>query len=111
MTDLLRTIRLGLYFLALPLVATISASAHSWVDGGEPVTALPMVFALTSPNSPGPPSASLLARSLTQSSHVVQLDENGFVNGRVVAQQADRELSADKVSTLPGFQSLIMFRA
>ncbi len=76
MTDLWKTIRLGLYVFALPLVATAAASAHQWMNDSSP---------LTVPEAPIATTVSDGSAIITLRDHSITLDTDGMVKGRLVS--------------------------
>ena len=83
MKDFWKTIRLGLYVFALPLVATAAASAHQWITDADQIKV---------PELPATVSIADGAQAATLRQHTIQLDRDGVVHGRVVIiDQESRE--------------------
>lgn len=82
MNDFLKTLRLGFYVCALPLVATAIVSAHSWASpsGLDETNLLETIVASTS--EIGQPVADVVPGV----SHVLNIDAGGGVSGRLLIQ-------------------------
>lgn len=76
MNDLWKTVRLGVYIFALPLVATAAASAHQWMTDANPVSVADLPVAATVVD--GQSVDNLRAHIITQNS-------DGVVKGRLVS--------------------------
>ena len=75
MKDVWKTLKLGLYVIALPLVATAAASAHQWITNNEPVTEISVPTAVV--------SSSTVARVNAIRNHTVTLNDEGEIQGRI----------------------------
>ncbi len=76
MKDIWKTIRLGVYVFALPLVATAAASAHQWMTDSSPVQVVDLPVATTV-------SDGHVINSLRQ--HTITSDQDGIVRGRLIS--------------------------
>jgi hypothetical protein len=76
MKDIWKTIRLGVYVFALPLVATAAASAHQWMTDSNPVQIADLPVATTV-------SDGHVINNLMQ--HTITADHDGIVRGRLIS--------------------------
>ena len=76
MKDIWKTIRLGVYVFALPLVATAAASAHQWMTDTNPVQVVDLPVATTV-------SDGEVINSMRQ--HTITADKDGIVRGRLIS--------------------------
>ncbi len=84
MKDLWKTVRLGVYVFALPLVAITAASAHQLISDSKPIeTLVPDATAMIDVDNIG-----------TLRSHTLAIDEDGAVRGRIVNIDASTKHAA-----------------
>jgi hypothetical protein len=82
MNDFLKTLRLGFYVCALPLVATAIVSAHSFVSPSSLDETNPLETIVASTSEIGQAVADVVPGV----SHVLNVDANGGVSGRLLIQ-------------------------
>ncbi len=80
MSDLLKTLRLAVYLLALPIAVTAAVSAHQQYLDGQPLPKIDVV-----PTS----FVSKVTLAGTFRNHIVAVDQDGSVRGRITAVGSD----------------------
>lgn len=80
MSELLKTLRLAVYVLALPIAVTAAVSAHQQFIDGQPLPKTDIVATSF---------VSKISLSGTFRNHIVSTDENGSVRGRITAVGSD----------------------